>query len=123
MDLITEIVRKHLILEKRIATIKSNITINYDVRTRTHTQDRQELRNISRGDISLLLGKAIDEITMEIVTGGLKDKDVFIVRSRSNNLFLPVILIEETPYMFTLELKSAYRKEDEGRPQKTIWVD
>lgn len=123
MDLITEIVRKHLILEKRIAIIKSNITISYDVSVRSHTKGRQELRNISRGDITLLLNKAIDEITFNIVSGELKDGDEFIVRrSGDDRLFIPIKLLEETPYMFTLELMSVYRKESEGRPQKTIWV-
>lgn len=123
MTLITEIVRKHLILEKRIATIKSNITISYDINTDSHTKDRQKERNISRGDIILQLNKAIDEITTKIVTGELKDKDIFIVRSRVSTLFIPILLIRETDYIFDLTIMSVYRKEADGRPQDTIWVD
>jgi hypothetical protein len=123
MSLITEIVRKHLILEKRIATIKSNITISYDINTDSHAKDRQKERNISRGDIILQLNKAIDEITTKIVTGELKDKDIFIVRSRMSTLFIPIILIKETDYIFDLTIMSVYRKEADGRPQHTIWVD
>ena len=123
MNLITEIVRKHLILEKRIATIKANITISYDVKTDSHAKDRQKERNISRGDIILQLEKAKNEITTKIVTGELEDEDIFIVRSRSSNLFIPVILFKETDYMFDLTIMSVYRKEADGRPQHTIWVD
>jgi|688.fasta_scaffold260870_2 hypothetical protein len=123
MNLITEIVRKHLILEKRIATIKANITISYDVKTDSHAKDRQKERNISRGDIILQLEKAKNEITTKIVTGELEDGDIFIVRSRSSNLFIPVILFKETDYMFDLKIMSVYRKEADGRPQHTIWVD
>jgi hypothetical protein len=123
MNLITEIVRKHLILEKRIATIKANITISYDVKTDSHAKDRQKERNISRGDIILQLEKAKNEITTKIVTGELEDEDIFIVRSRSSNLFIPVILFKETDYMFDITIMSVYRKEADGRPQHTIWVD
>jgi hypothetical protein len=104
MNLITEIVRKHLILEKRIATIKANITISYDVKTDSHAKDRQKERNISRGDIILQLEKAKNEITTKIVTGELEDGDIFIIRSRSSNLFIPVILFKETDYMFDLKI-------------------
>ena len=123
MDLITEIVRKHLILEKRIATIKANITISYDVKTDSHAKDRQKERNISRGDIVLQLNKAKDEITTKIVTGELKDGDIFIVRSKTSTLFIPVILFKETDYIFDLKIMSVCRKEADGRPQHTIWVD
>lgn len=120
-----ETIRKHLLLEKRIATLRSQISITFEVRLDKggHTQDRQTERNVSRGDINLLLGKAVDEITNKIILGEIKDQDVFIVRSKSSNLFIPIILIEEDPYNFVLLTKTVIRKEKEGRPQLTIWVD
>ena len=80
-------------------------------------------RNVSRGDINLLLGLAVDEITTKIVLGELNHQDEFIVRSRRGNLFIPIILIKEDPYNFVLKTKTVIRKEREGRPQLTIWVD
>lgn len=117
------LIKEHLLLEKRIVTLKSNISIVFDVKTGSHADQRQELRNITRGDISLLLSKAIDEITLNIVTGDLSNGDVIVVRSKSTNLFIPLILSQETPYSFNLIIKTVIRKQEEGRPQKTIWVD
>lgn len=124
-SLLRETILKHLLLEKRIATLRSQISITFEVRLDKggHTQDRQIERNVSRGDINLLLGKAVDEITNKIILGEIKDQDVFIVRSKSSNLFIPIILIEEDPYNFVLLTKTVIRKEGQGRPQLTIWVD
>ena len=125
MSLLRETILKHLLLEKKIATLRSQISITFEVRLDKggHTQDRQIERNVSRGDINLLLGKAVDEITNKIILGEIEDQDVFIVRSKSSNLFIPIILIEEDPYNFVLLTKTVIRKEGQGRPQLTIWVD
>lgn len=125
MSLLRESIIKHLLIEKRIAQLKSQIYITFEIRLDKggHTSDRQLERNVTRGDINLLLGLAVDEITTKIVLGELNDGDVFIVRSRTGNLFIPVKLIEETPYSFVLLTKTVIRKEKEGRPQPTIWVD
>ena len=125
MSLLRESILKHLLLEKRIATLRSQISITFEVRLDKggHTQDRQIERNVTRGDINLLLGKAVDEITTKIILKEIKNDDVFIVRSKSDNLFIPVKLIQEDPYNFVLLTKTVIRKEKEGRPQLTIWVD
>jgi len=124
-SLLRETILKHLLLEKKIATLKSQIYITFEVRLDSggHTQNRQMERNVSRGDINLLLGLAVDEITTKIVLGELNHQDEFIVRSRRGNLFIPIILIKEDPYNFVLKTKTVIRKEREGRPQLTIWVD
>ena len=85
-------------LEKRIATLRSQISITFEVRLDKsgHTEDRQIERNVTRGDINLLLGKAVDEITTKIILGEINGGDVFILfhtviygRSvRSKKLFL-----------------------------------
>jgi hypothetical protein len=125
MSLLRESIIKHLLIEKRIAQLKSQIYITFEIRLDKggHTSERQTERNVTRGDINLLLGLAVDEITTKIVLGELTDGDVFIVRSRSGNLFIPVKLIEQTPYEFVLLTLTVIRKEKEGRPQPTIWVD
>lgn len=125
MSLLRESILKHLLLEKRIATLRSQISITFEVRLDKggHTQGRQIERNVTRGDINLLLGKAVDEITTKIILKEIKNDDVFIVRSKSDNLFIPVKLIQEDPYNFVLLTKTVIRKEKEGRPQLTIWVD
>jgi hypothetical protein len=124
-SLLRESIRKHLLLEKRIATLRSQISVTFEVRLDKggHTQDRQVERNVSRGDINLLLGLAVDEITTKIILDELNHQDEFIVRSRSRNLFIPIILIEQDPYNFVLLTKTVIRKEKQGRPQLTIWVD
>jgi hypothetical protein len=124
-SLLRETILKHLLLEKKIATLKSQIYITFEVRLDKsgHTENRQMERNVSRGDINLLLGLAVDEITTKIVLGELNHQDEFIVRSRGGNLFIPIRLIKEDSYNFVLQTKTVIRKEREGRPQLTIWVD
>ena len=124
-SLLRETIKKHLLLEKRIATLRSQISITFEVRLDKsgHTEDRQIERNVTRGDINLLLGKAVDEITTKIILDEINGGDVFIVRSKSGNLFIPVKLIQEDPYNFVLLTKTVIRKEKQGRPQLTIWVD
>lgn len=125
MSSLRESILKHLLLEKRIATLRSQISITFEVRLDKsgHTEDRQIERNVTRGDINLLLGKAVNEITTKIILNEIKNRDVFIVRSKSDNLFIPVKLIQEDPYNFVLLTKTVIRKEKQGRPQLTIWVD
>ena len=125
MSELRKLIKEQLLIEKRIAQLKSQIYISFEVRLDSggHTSERQLQRNVSRGDINLLLGKAVDEITSNIVLGELNDGDIFIVRSRSNNLFIPVKLIREDPYNFVILTKTVIRKDGEGRPQFTIWVD
>lgn len=117
------IIKEQLLLEKKIATLKSNISIVFDVKTGSHAEQRQELRSVTKGDIALLIGMAIDEITTNLVIGELSDGDEVVVRSRSTNLFIPLIISQETPYSFSLIIKTVIRKEGPGRPQNTIWVD
>ena len=85
MSLLRETILKHLILEKKIATLRSQISISFEVRLDKggHTESRQGERNVTRGDINLLLGKAVDEITTKIILGEINGGDVFIVRKKN----------------------------------------
>jgi hypothetical protein len=125
MSLLRESIRKHLLLEKRIAQLRSQIFITYDVKVdnRSHAEDRQKERGIESKTIKDLIELAIDELTGKIILNEVSDNEDIIIRSKSTGLFVPVVLKEEDPYNFLLIVKSAYYKETSGRPQLTIWVD
>lgn len=125
MSILRETILKHLIIEKRIAQLRSQIFITYNVKTHNsgHAEDRQKERSIGSKTIKDLIELAIDELTGKIILNEVSDNDDIIIRSRSTGLFVPVVLKEEDPYNFVLIVKSAYYKETSGRPQLTIWVD
>jgi hypothetical protein len=125
MSLLRETIKKHLLLEKRIAQLRSQIFITYDIKidNRGHAEDRQRERNIETKLIKGIIENAINEITNKIVLGEVSDNDDIIIRSRQTGLFVPVVLREDDPYNFVLIVKTAYYKEKAGRPQLTIWVD
>jgi hypothetical protein len=125
MSLLRESIRKHLLLEKRIAQLRSQIFITYDVKVddRSHSENRLKERDIETKKIKDIITLSIDEITNKIILNEVGDYDDIIIRSRSTGLFVPVVLREKNPYNFMLIVKSAYYKERAGRPQLTIWVD
>jgi hypothetical protein len=98
--MIKKIINEHLLLEKKIAQIRANLTINYDLRhdeRNQHGQKRQWRHVSSGGDriydlyIQQLIETAKDEITFNIVQEQIQDGVRFIV-SQKNSPYLNVII-------------------------------
>tara|TARA_R110000868_G_scaffold149661_2_gene372240 strand:+ start:193 stop:591 length:399 start_codon:yes stop_codon:yes gene_type:complete len=131
--ILENIIRKHLLLEKKIREIKSNLTITYNLHTdeRGHTENRK-FRHVGSGgdkiydyDIINFIELAKDDITFHIVNEQITSGIRFIV-SEKKFPFLNVIIepIMKNPYEWNLTIITIMRKEffDIGRGQLQIFV-
>ena len=125
MSLLRESIRKILILEKKIAEIKANLTVTMNLRyqrgkvpgMKSHAES-QKSRHFSEG------GDAIRDydIVQYIVIGELYDGVEFVIKDESTLLNIPILIEEVNPYEFNLIIKTVMRKSDfyVGRGQLVI---
>ena len=136
MSLLRESIRKILILEKKIAEIKANLTVTMNLRyqqvnvpgMKTHAEIRKK-RDFSKSgdiirdyDILNSVKKVKDDIVQYIVIGELYDGVEFVIKDESNLLNIPILIQEVNPYEFNLIIKTVMRKSDfyVGRGQLVI---
>ena len=132
--MIKKIIKEHLLLEKKIAQIRANLTINYDLRhdeRSQHSQKRQWRHVSSGGDriydwyIEQLVEAAKDDITFHIVQEQIQDGVRFIV-SQKKDPHLNVIIEPKmtNPYDWVLNVISVMNKQEFsiGRGQLQIFA-
>jgi hypothetical protein len=132
--MIKKIIKEHLLLERKIAQIRANLTINYDLRhdeKSKHSQNRK-WRHVSDGGdriydlyIQQLIETAKDDITFHIVQEQIQDSVRFIV-SQKTNPYLNVVLEPKmvNPYDWRLSVITVMNEKhfDIGRKQLQIFV-
>ena len=131
--ILKNVIRKHLLLERKISELKSNLIITYNIYTDKggHTELRK-FRDVSSGkdkiydyNIVKLLERAKDDITFHIVLEQIVDGVRFIV-SQKEFPHLNVVLqpYEKTPYEWDFTIITVMNKEDflVGRNQLQIYV-
>lgn len=133
--MIRQIIKEQLILEKKIAQIKANLTINYDLRhdERGQHSEKRKWRHVGTegGEriydlyIQELIEAAKDDITFHIVMEQIQDGVRFIVSQRSSP-YLNVIIEPRmvNPYDWVLTVITVMNKQDFdiGRGQLQIFV-
>ena len=136
MSLLKESIRKILILEKKIAEIKSNLTITMNLRykrgnvdgMKSHAEFRKK-RHMSSGgdpirdyDILKSVDKVKDDIVQYIVNGELYNGVEFVIKDETSLLNIPILIEEINPYEFNLIVKTVMRKSNfyTGRDQLVI---
>jgi hypothetical protein len=135
MSLLRESIRKHLLLEKKIAAIRANLTITFNLGYKRgeiagmkshaeHRKNRHEDKPIRDWDILQVIEKAKDDISQYIVMEELFDGSEFVVIDSKTNLNIPILLEEISPYEFNLFIKTVMIKPDfaVGRGQLVIVV-
>jgi hypothetical protein len=135
MSLLRESILKHLLLEKKIAAIRANLTIVFNLGykrgevkgMKSHAEfrkNRHENDKIRDWDILQVVERAKDDIVQYIVMGELYDGYEFVVKDTKSLLNIPIILEELSPYEFNLIIKTVMKKEDfsVGRNQIVISV-
>ena len=135
MSLLRESILKHLLLEKKIAAIRANLTIVFNLGykrgevkgMKSHAEfrkNRHENDKIRDWDILQVVEKAKDDIVQYIVMGELYNGYEFVVKDSNSLLNIPIILEELSPYEFNLIIKTVMKKEDfsVGRNQIVIPV-
>jgi hypothetical protein len=136
MSLLRETIRKVLILEKKIAEIKSNLTVTMNLRyqqvnvlgMKTHAEI-QKKRDFSKSgdiirdyDILNSVKKVKDDIVQYIVIGELYDGVEFVIKDESSLLSIAIRIEEVNPYEFNLFIKTVMRNANfyVGRNQLVI---
>lgn len=132
--MIKKIIKEHLLLEKKIAQIKANLTISYDLKhdERGEHSEKRKWRHVSSGGdriydlyIQQLIEAAKDDITFHIAMEEIKDSVRFIV-SQKTNPYLNVVIDPKmkNPYDWTLNVITVMNKQDFdiGRGQLQIFV-
>jgi len=135
MSLLRESILKHLLLEKKIAAIRANLTIVFNLGykrgevkgMKSHAEfrkNRHENDKIRDWDILQVVEKAKDDIVQYIVMGDLYNGYEFVVKDSNSLLNIPIILEELSPYEFNLIIKTVMKKKDfsVGRNQIVIVV-
>jgi len=136
MSLLRETIRKVLILEKKIAEIKANLTVTMNLKyqrgnvpvIKSHAEI-QKKRDFSKSgdiirdyDILNSVNKVKDDIVQYIVIGDLYDGVQFVIKDESTLLNIPILIQEVNPYEFNLIIKTVMRGTDFyiGRGQLVI---
>lgn len=132
--MIKKIIKEHLLLEKKIAQIKANLTISYDLKhdERSDHSDKRKWRHVSDGGdriydlyIQQLIEAAKDDITFHIAMEDIKSSVRFIV-SQKTNPYLNVVIEPKmkNPYDWALNVITVMNEKhfDIGRKQLQIFV-
>ena len=128
------IIREQLLLEKKIAELRANLTISFDLRhdVSGHSEKRkwrhvgqESGRKIYDYDILRLIESAKDDIVFNIVNDQIVDGVRFIV-SQATSPYLNVVIEPrvKNPYNWDLVVITQMDKEDfaVGRDQLQIFV-
>lgn len=140
MNLITEIVRKHLILEKRIAQIvaKMEVTFNFEFhkgghadlrKTRPEQGEEYNQREISNQELKYFIDNFVkSEIAENIINGSIISGEPFIVKSLKWELSFPVYPKHQGGTFWIMDIGTLWRESPfnpfrVGKNQLVIWVD
>ena len=140
MNLITEIVRKHLILEKRIAQLvtKMEVIFNFEFHKDAHADSRStrpdqgeeyNQRKIDNTELKYFIENFIKkEIAENIIYGNIQNEIPFVVKSLKWELSFPIYPTHESGTYWSMRLGTLWRESKNnpmrvGKDQFVIWVD
>lgn len=150
MDLLRESIRKHLLVEKTIAQIVSNleVTFNLEVDRGTHgfaRKDRKELegkgyeltgkhsyeynqREVSNGEIKEVINLAKKEIAEKIVSREIENEIPFVIKSLKWELALVIYPMFQGGTYWILKIGTVFRESEAnpfrvGENQLVIWIE
>ena len=149
MSLLKESIRKHLLLEKTIAQIASNIevTFNLEVDRSVHAFDRRDRkdlegkgfelsgkhsyeynkREISNPEIKEIINITKKEIAEKIVSREINDEVPFVIKSLKWEIAITIIPKFQGGTYWILKIKTVFRESLDnpfrvGKNQLVIWV-
>lgn len=132
-----KLIKEHLILEKRIGQIATNIEVifSFDVDRTSHAYDRKtrddiELyddREISNSEITEVISFAKKEIAEYIIHGEITEDTNFIVKSNKWGLAIAIVAKHMGGTYWKLLVKTVFRESNlnpfrVGRDQIVIYV-
>jgi hypothetical protein len=140
MDIINEIVRKHLLLEKKIAQLitKMEVVFNFEFHKDSHADSRStrpdqgenyNQRKIENSELKYFIDNFVKkEIAENIIDGNIENKVPFVVKSIKWELAFPVYPTHISGTYWSMRLGTLWRESEDnpmrvGKTQFVIWVD
>ena len=117
MENIRKIIKEHLLLERRIAQLSDNFTLNFgfDVSTSKHTRDRLNLgrsgisgRVMSNEEIIYVIEKFKRDIAEHIINGDILDGDEFVIKDSETNIDCAIIAQIIDNFYWSLLVKTIF---------------
>jgi len=128
MNNLRQLIKEHLLLEKRIGQLLSNIKIQYsfDVDRTTHAylrKDRPDLedynqKEISNHELRYFIDFFLRDIAENIATQQIIDNEEFVIKSVSKELAVAINPVQIGEYYWILELITVFR-ESKRNPFRT----
>ena len=120
MKTLINLLNETLLLEKRIAQIKSNITVefNFDIiktdhidlrRTRDDIEDYNE-KEISNEEIVFFINLFKNDIASAIASEDIKDEEAFVIRSVSKELTCAIVPQLQIGTFWRLKVITVFRE-------------
>ena len=137
MNLLRQLIKESLLLEKRIAQLSANIevTFAFDIDRTHHAYIRRKRegienydeREISNGEISYIVQQARNEIAEKIISGEITEGEAFVIKSPEKAMAMSVVPNQEMGLYWKLYITTVFRESYEnpfrvGRDQVVIWV-
>ena len=137
MSGLRQIIKEHLLLEKRIAQLMSSFEVNYGFevdrtshahhrKTRTGIIDYNE-KEISNGEIKYVIELALKQIAEGIALHDIIDDEPFVIKSIDKEIALAVVPKHVEGSFWRLVIVTVFRESYDnpfkvGRNQLVIWV-
>jgi hypothetical protein len=137
MNLLRQLIKESLLLEKKIAQLSANIkvTFAFDIdrtnhaylrRTREGIENYDE-REISNDEISYIVQLTRNEIAEKIISGEITENEAFVIKSPEKAMAMSVVPKQEMGVYWKLYITTVFRESYEnpfrvGRDQVVIWV-
>lgn len=137
MSGLRQIIKEHLLLEKRIAQLMSSFEVNYGFevdrtshahhrKTRTGIIDYNE-KEISNGEIKYVIELALKQIAEGIALHDIIDDEPFVIKSVDKEIALAVVPKHVEGSFWRLVIVTVFRESYEnpfkvGKNQLVIWV-
>lgn len=138
MKHLRRLIKEHLLLEKRIAQLLSNIKIQYSFdidrtthaylrKTRTGIEDYNQ-KEISNSELRYFIDFSLRDIAENIATHQIIDGEKFVIKSISKELSVVINPVQIYEYYWKLELITVFRETKHnpfkvGKNQLVIWKD
>jgi len=138
MSNLRELIKEHLLLEKRIAQLMSSFEIQYsfDVDRSIHAYDRKtrnDIENynekeISNSEIKYIINLSLKEIAEKIAQHNIVDNKEFVIKSYEKEIAIAIVPKHVLDNFWELVVKTVFRESYDnpfrvGKNQIVIWID
>lgn len=120
MNSLRELIRKNLLIEKKIAQLRDNITVtfSYDVDRSKHAEmrsSRPELedynqKEISNGEIVYIIDLVKRQISEKILEGQIVNQEPFVIKSPEKEIAIVVDPVNEYGQYWKLFIRTVFRE-------------